>query len=62
MLAALREGSFRTSVEGKEVDPAGSALRSVAGSAYRRLRRAARRISLALPISERTRRRVGRRW
>ncbi|MHC4913608.1 MAG: hypothetical protein ACYTE5_11520, partial [Planctomycetota bacterium] len=62
VVAALLAGRFETAFEGRPVDPAGSRLRAAAGEAYRSARRAARRLAHALPISEETMKRLGRRW
>lgn len=63
LLEALRVGRAVSAVEGKPFDSfAGGGLRALAGSGYRGLRRMARRVAYALPFSDETRKRIGRRW
>jgi len=63
LLEALRDGRAETAVDGKPLNADdGGSLRSLAGSGYRGLRRFARRVACALPFSDETRKRIGRRW
>ena len=62
VLRALRAGDFENGFEGEPWDPRRRAFRRALGESYRQLRRAARRIGYALPFSDETRRRIGRKW
>jgi hypothetical protein len=63
LIEALREGRCETAIDGRALDPCSpGGLRSLAGSGYRGLRRLARRLACALPLSADTRKRLGRKW